>query len=153
MQPLENRIPPPAIAVLFAVAMWVLSKYVAQIEVSDLARIVTAIVIFLLGTFFCLAGVASFRRAKTTVNPLKPETASSLVSSGIYRFSRNPMYVGFALILVAWAVFLACAWALLGVAGFILYMNRFQITPEERALGALFGDEFAGYKSRVRRWL
>jgi protein-S-isoprenylcysteine O-methyltransferase Ste14 len=153
MPPLENKIPPPVIAALFAAAMWVLSRYVAGVEVSGSARMVSAILILLLGVFFCLAGVVSFKRAKTTVNPLKPETASALVNSGIYRISRNPMYVGFALILFAWAAFLASPWALLGVIGFVLYMNRFQITPEERALGALFGDEFVDYRSRVRRWL
>ena len=150
---LENKIPPLVVVALFAVAMWLLSRYVAGVEVSDSARIVSAVAILLLGAFFCLAGVVSFRRAKTTVNPMKPESASSLVSSGIYRISRNPMYVGFALSLIAWAVYLACAWALFGVLGFVLYMNRFQIAPEERALRALFGDEFVAYQSRVRRWL
>ena len=107
----------------------------------------------LVGAFFCLAGVVSFRRAKTTVNPLKPEQASSLVTSGIYRWSRNPMYVGFALFLVAWAAWLASPWTLLGVAGFVLYMNRFQIGPEERALASLFGIDFNHYCASVRRWL
>ena len=153
MQLLEKKIPPPVIATLFAVAMWVLSKYVSGVEVSDSVRVISAVVVLLVGAFFSLAGVVSFRRAKTTVNPLKPETTSSLVSSGIYQFSRNPMYVGFALVLVAWADYLASPWTLFGVLGFVLYMNRFQITPEERALKALFGEEFVAYQSQVRRWL
>ena len=153
MQLLENKIPPPVVATLFAVSMWVLSKYVSGVAVSDSVRFMFSVVVLLVGAFFCLSGIVSFRRAKTTVNPLKPETASSLVSSGIYQISRNPMYVGFALLLVAWASYLGSPWALLGVLGFVLYMNRFQITPEERALKALFGEEFKAYQSRVRRWL
>lgn len=116
-------------------------------------RIIAAVIALILGIGFCLSGVLSFRRAKTTVNPLKPETASSLVSSGIYRFSRNPMYVGFALFPVAWAIYLASPWSMVGVLGFVSYMNRFQIAPEERAMEALFGETFTRYKSKVRRWL
>lgn len=95
----------------------------------------------------------SFRKARTTVNPLKPETASALVSSGVYRYTRNPMYLGFAIVLIAWSIFLAWPPALLGVLGFVMYMNIFQIGPEERALASLFGREFTQYCSQVRRWL
>jgi protein-S-isoprenylcysteine O-methyltransferase Ste14 len=153
MQTLENRIPSPLVAALFALCMWALAAVLPGIAVSDTPRLAATAAVLLLGAFFCLAGVLSFRRARTTVNPLKPETASALVSSGIYRISRNPMYLGFALFLAAWAVFLASPWALVGVLGFILYMNRLQIAAEERALEALFGAEFDRYKSRVRRWL
>lgn len=153
MHLLEHRIPPPLVAALFGAAMWVLARVVPGLALALPIRIGATAAIFLVGAVFCLAGVASFRRARTTVNPLKPEQASALVSSGVYRWSRNPMYVGFALFLVAWAAWLASPWTLLGVAGFVLYMNRFQIGPEERALAALFGDEFRRYCARVRRWL
>ncbi len=99
------------------------------------------------------AGVVSFRRAKTTVNPLKPETASSLVVSGIYRVSRNPMYLGALIVLVGWAVLLANVLAFIAAATFVLYLNRFQIVPEENALTAHFGPAFSGYCAKVRRWL
>lgn len=153
MHPLENKIPPPIVASLFAAAMWFLSPHVPGITISPSLRIALALAVTTLGAFFCLSGVVSFRRAKTTVNPLKPETASALVSTGIYQYSRNPMYVGFALFLVAVAAYLASPGALLGVLGFVLYMNRFQIASEERALTALFGAEFQAYQARVRRWL
>ena len=100
-----------------------------------------------------MAGVVSFRQAQTIVNPLKPETASALVRSGIYQYSRNPMYVGFALLLLAWACYLASPVALFGLLGFVLYMNRFQISPEERALATLYGSEYQVYQTQVRRWL
>lgn len=94
-----------------------------------------------------------FFRRRTTVNPLKPASATALVTGGIYRFSRNPMYLGLATLLLAWAFYLGNLAALAGVALFVLYMNRFQIAPEERALEARFGAEYIAYRTRVRRWL
>jgi protein-S-isoprenylcysteine O-methyltransferase Ste14 len=152
-QALELKIPPPAVAVLIAGAMWGISLVAPLLEVSAFTRIAAAVTIALPGGGFTLAGVISFRRARTTVNPMKPETTSSLVFSGIYRVTRNPMYVGLLFVLVAWAVFLSSAWALLGPLAFVLYINRFQIAPEERVLSAMFGTGYSAYKSRVRRWL
>lgn len=153
MPSLKNTIPPPIVALFFGALMWLAAKYVPGLAAPGIWPMVTALVIVPIGIFFCLAGAVSFRRAKTTVNPLKPETATSLVTAGIYQYSRNPMYVGFALFLLAWAVYLSSPVALLGVVGFVLYMNHFQIAPEEAALETLFGREFAAYKARVRRWL
>lgn len=106
-----------------------------------------------IGTAVALAGVIEFRRARTTVDPMRPERASALVSSGIYRVTRNPMYLGFALILVGWIVALRCLPALPIAAVFVLYLDRVQIPPEEAALQACFGSAFDEYASRVRRWL
>lgn len=133
--------------------MWGVSQYIPGVELSAGLRTIAAALVVLIGGFFCIAGVVSFRRAKTTVNPLKPETTSALVTSGIYRVSRNPMYVGFALFLVAWAVYLSSPWALVGVVGFVLYIDRFQIQPEERALTVLFAADFERYKNSVRSWV
>lgn len=153
MQALELKIPPPAVAVLLAGAMWGISLVAPLLEVPAFIRVAAAVTIALAGGGFSLTGVISFRRARTTVNPMKPETASSLVCSGIYKVTRNPMYLGLLLVLVAWAVFLSSAWALLGPLAFVLYINRFQIAPEERVLSAMFGTGYSTYKSRVRRWL
>ncbi|WP_220782601.1 methyltransferase family protein [Shewanella sairae] len=106
-----------------------------------------------LGMASAIAGVISFRQARTTVNPLKPESTSALVTSGMYKFSRNPMYLGMALALCAWAVYLASLCSMFGIVGFMLYMQRFQIAPEERALETIFGQEFIDYKKRVRPWV
>jgi protein-S-isoprenylcysteine O-methyltransferase Ste14 len=84
---------------------------------------------------------------------MKPDASSSLVRSGIYTITRNPMYAGMLLMLCAWAVYLGSAWALVGPATFVAYMNRFQIAPEQRALEALFGASYTDYKAKVRRWL
>ena len=150
---LELKIPPPAVAALIAAAMWGISLITPLLDVPLFTRVSAAIVLALTGGGFSLAGVISFRRAKTTVNPMKPETATSLVSSGIYSVTRNPMYVGLLLVLLAWAIYLSSAWALLGPVGFVLYISRFQIAPEERVLSTLFGSEYTAYQSKVRRWL
>ena len=98
-------------------------------------------------------GAIAFRRAGTTVNPLHPENASALVVRGIYRLTRNPMYLGMLILLVGWAVLLANFIPWIFLPGFVLYMNRFQIGPEERMLASMFGNDFTLYRSRVRRWL
>ncbi len=150
---LELKIPPPVVAALAAVAMWGIAAVAPSIDAPEGMRKVAAATIALAGVALDIAGIVSFRRARTTINPMKPGTTSSLVRSGVYRFTRNPMYLGLCFLLVAWAVFLACPWALLGPLAFVLYMNRFQIGPEERALSAMFGEEYSAYEATVRRWL
>ena len=153
MHILENKFPPLIITLLFSFLMWGISLITPVISLSMATRVTLSVTIFIVGLFFCISGVVSFRRAKTTVNPLRPESVSSLVSSGVYQVSRNPMYVGFAFFLVSFMVYLSSPWALVGVLGFVFYMNRFQIEPEERVLEKIFNAEFIDYKSRVRRWL
>ena len=94
-----------------------------------------------------------FRRNKTTINPVDLESASALVTSGVFRFSRNPMYVGFTAMLVGWAVCLAAPWALVGPVAFVLFTNRFQIIPEERVMRDKFGQAYDDYQAQVRRWI
>jgi protein-S-isoprenylcysteine O-methyltransferase Ste14 len=153
MRALELKIPPPLVALLIAAAMWGISLNTPLVDLPAHIRLVAGIAIALAGVATTISGVAAFRRAKTTVNPLKPETSSSLVTSGVYRFTRNPMYVGLALVLLAWAVFLSSPWGLLGPLAFALYMNRFQIMPEEKILLGMFGTAYSAYQSKVRRWL
>ncbi len=153
MNSLELKVPPPAIALFVAAAMWAISRSAPSLQVPTGIRLLLALTVLLVGIGFSVAGVLSFRRANTTLNPTKPQSTSSLVVSGIYRVSRNPMYLGLLLVLIALAIFLSSIWALLGPAAFVLYIGRFQIAPEERALTALFGAEYTVYRSRVRRWL
>jgi protein-S-isoprenylcysteine O-methyltransferase Ste14 len=153
MRALELRIPPPVVALLVALAMWGVSLETSRIDVAAALRNAAAILLGAVGFACAIAGVVAIRRARTTTSPIKPETATSLVTSGIYRFTRNPMYLGLCFVLLAWAVFLSSAWALLGPVAFALYIGRFQITPEEKVLSKLFGPAFAEYQSKVRRWL
>ena len=153
MKSLELKIPPPVVTVLVAAVMWGIARVAPSIEIPAFIRMVAAIAIAAVGLTIGAAGVRRFRRARTTLSPHQPQAASSLVTSGIYRMTRNPMYLGLVCVLVAWAVFLSSAWALLGLVVFMLYMGRFQIGPEERMLTAVFGAPYTAYRSRVRRWL
>jgi protein-S-isoprenylcysteine O-methyltransferase Ste14 len=153
MQALELKIPPPVISLLIAAAMWGIALATPPVEVPALIRVVAAITLALSGVGTAVWGVVALRRARTTANPGKPETATSLVTSGAYRFTRNPMYVGLVLGLLAWAVFVSSALAFLGPLIFISYISRFQIVPEERVLSNLFGAAFSAYQAKVRRWL
>ena len=150
---MKLRIPPLALVLIVAALMWLASSASPALDYPFPARLPVAIGLALLGAAVCLSGVLSFRRAGTTVNPMKPGSASSLVVAGIYKFTRNPMYLGLLVALLGWAVFLANALAWAAIPLFVLYMNRFQIVPEERALASLFGQEYLVYNARVPRWI
>ena len=150
---LELRVPPPLVALFMAGLSWLASWAAPTLGFILPHRSVIALTSFVAGVCVALLGVASFHRARTTVNPLKPEKSSALVMSGIYRYTRNPMYLGLLLVLLGWAFFLANALAFMFLPLFVLYINRFQIDPEERALVSMFGQEFTAYLSKVRRWL
>lgn len=109
--------------------------------------------LFGIGMALILSGVYFFRRQRTTINPVRPETASALVTGGIYRHTRNPMYAGLLFVLIGWGIFLGNPLTIMGLIGFYCYMNQFQIRPEEKALSAIFGDDFTEYCQKVRRWL
>ncbi|HTL28265.1 MAG TPA: isoprenylcysteine carboxylmethyltransferase family protein [Tepidisphaeraceae bacterium] len=150
---IELKIPPPIVALTTALLMWFVTWLTPSMTFAVPARRVIAGSLFLVGLMISIMGVVSFKRARTTVNPMHPDRASSLVTAGIYKVTRNPMYLGLLIGLVACSIYLSNAVALVFLPLFVLYMNRFQIRAEERALADLFGDEFAGYRLRVRRWL
>lgn len=153
MHVLELKVPPVALVFLVAALMWLAMWTMPAFEFQIPLRKILSVSMATAGTIVSGLGILSFRRARTTVNPMKPDSASSLVVSGIYRLTRNPMYLGFLLVLVGWAIYLSNALAFFFLPAFIVYMNRFQIEPEEQALHVLFGPQFAAYRSRVRRWL
>lgn len=153
MQALELKIPPPLVAALIAAAMWGLAAFEPSFHLPPLVRQAAVAALVVGGLAFDVLGLVAFLRARTTVNPLTPSKASALVTQGIYKLTRNPMYVGLVLLLTAWACHLSALWPLLGPVLFVLYINRFQIEPEERVLRALFGEAYAAYAARVRRWL
>jgi protein-S-isoprenylcysteine O-methyltransferase Ste14 len=153
MHALELKVPPPAIVLFFALLMWLVSSAVPQLGFDFTGRVLFAGALALAGAIIAVLGVASFRRARTTVNPMKPESTASLVVSGVYKFTRNPMYLGLLLVLAAWAILLSNLFAFLLLPIFVSYMNRFQIQSEERALRAKFPEKFGVYQRRVRRWL
>ena len=150
---LELRIPPVLVTLVFALLIWLVSLWLPGMPVPERLKMVVIVMLVSFGAFFSLAGVVSFRSAKTTVSPFTPGAGSALVTSGIYRVSRNPMYLGFLFFLVAWVFFLSTLYGFVLCLVFVLFMNRFQIQPEERALQSLFGTTYSHYKAKVRRWL
>ena len=150
---LELKIPPVAVALVTAACMWLAAWAVPGFAVSFLWHDVVSGLVAALGGFMALLGVVAFSRAGTTVNPMKPESSSSLVVTGIYSVTRNTMYLGLLLVLLAWAIYLAHVLTVLFLPAFVWYMDRYQIEPEERALASLFGPEFTAYAARVRRWI
>ncbi|MCL1961238.1 MAG: isoprenylcysteine carboxylmethyltransferase family protein [Desulfovibrionaceae bacterium] len=154
---LEHRIPPPVIDLAFATLMWWLARALPQARLwprgGGWLVWVAAIALALAGALIALAGVREFARARTTINPLAPERASRMVSSGIFSRTRNPMYLGMLLALAGWAVWLGNAAAWLALPLFVAVLTVLQIRPEERALRQRFGAQFDHYAARVRRWL
>ena len=153
MKALELKIPPVVVVLVIGALMWALARIVPVLPVAFPGKAVVATIIGLAGISLGASGIMIFRRMQTTVHPSEPEKASAMVAEGVFRFSRNPMYLGLALVLTGWAVFLGDAANLALVVGFIAYMTQFQIKPEERALETRFGTAYTDYKTGVRRWL
>jgi protein-S-isoprenylcysteine O-methyltransferase Ste14 len=150
---LELKVPPPAVGLIVAAAMWQLARMFPLVDAPFLARISLAVVMAVLGLCLDLSALNLFFRKRTAINPMKPQNTSVMVVSGIYHFTRNPMYLGMACILIAWALYLDSVFALAGSVLFVLYINQFQIKPEERFLLNKFGTAYADYLKRVRRWV
>lgn len=153
MQALKLKIPPAGVFLVTALLMWGVAGLVPAATVAYSGRLFAIVLLLIGGAIAGLGGVFAFSRQETTVDPTRPHRASALVVASVYRHTRNPMYLGLALVLAAWAAFLSNLVALLGIPIFIAYMTHFQIKPEEQALLDKFGAEYALYMSRVRRWL
>ncbi len=149
---LNNKIPPPIVCFVCGVLMWLSVGRLVSFEGATL-QIALIVLLFIIATFFALPSVVQFIQNKTTVNPMSPEQASKLVTNGMYRLSRNPMYVGYSLYLCTWATLLWSWWSLLGVVGFVVYITQFQIKPEEAVLEKLFVEDKVEYKAKLMRWL
>lgn len=150
---LKLKIPPAVVTIFFASIMWLMDNYIHFDGTDFSAPLWLAISLFVVGGIIGLVGLVQFYRESTSINPHKPDNASSLVDSGIYQFSRNPMYIALLLILISYGFHLGDILAILILPLFVLYMNYFQIIPEEEALQQKFGEEFEKYRSKVRRWI
>lgn len=150
---LDHRVPPPVVGLACALLAWAAARAWAPWDWPQALRLGLALPAALAGTALDLWALAVVLRAGTTVNPLTPERSARIVAHGPYRLSRNPMYLGMALSLCGWALWLAQPAALAAPLLFVAYVTRFQILPEERALQARFGAAYADYRRQVRRWL
>lgn len=150
---LETKVPAPVVAAATGAGMKFYAM-AAGVGMDPTAwRMLTGVALAQASAGVVLAAAASMFRARTTINPFSPNRASSLVTGGIFRVSRNPMYLSLLLLLVAYAVRLDSPLVWLGPVLFVGYVNRFQIAPEERALKAKFGEAYLRYRSNTRRWL
>jgi protein-S-isoprenylcysteine O-methyltransferase Ste14 len=150
---MNTIIPPPLVTAFASSLMWWVHKQTPNMQLHSIANKPLAIALGLIALGLMLATVVEFWRVGTTVNPLKPTNTSSLVTSGVLRLSRNPIYLGDVLLLVAWATWLGSISALIVVPIFMAYITQFQIKPEEKALGSKFSQEFDEYCKSVRRWI
>ncbi len=153
MSSLELRVPPPLVMLVAALLMWLVARALPSLDFQLPVRGTLSIPIAVIGLAIAVFAVFQFRRAGTTPNPMKPHESATVVVTGLYRYSRNPMYLGDLLILAGWAIWLANVGAFAGLPLFVLYINRFQIAAEERALEAHFGATYAEYQRAVRRWI
>jgi len=150
---MHRFLPPPVILVLTALAMWLLSRLAPATTVSIPAAQWLALLVAMVALVIMALAAWEFRRHRTTINPMRPEDSSALVNTGLFRYSRNPIYLADALLLAAWGVYLGNIAAALLIPVFIWLIHHFQIRPEERALEAHFGEAYREYTRAVRRWI
>ena len=150
---LEHRIPPPLVFLLFAIAMAIAAWLGAAMTLAPAFRWAVVGLFVFAGAGLAPPAIIAFRRAQTTVNPVQIDKASSLVTSGPFRHTRNPMYLGLTSLLAAWAFALSAPLTLIGPFLFVLFITQFQIVPEERMMKEKFGAAYDDYCGRVRRWI
>lgn len=150
---MHRLLPPPAALFLAGLLAWLLARALPAWRVALPGQQGVAIALAVAGASLMLAAALSLLAARTSLNPLNPERASVLVAVGAFALSRNPIYLGDALLLCAWLVWLGQPLGLLALAGFVLWLDRVQIPAEERALAQRFGADWQAYRARVRRWL
>lgn len=150
---MNNTIPPPIVGLCVALLMWLINRVFGFVQLQSDVLKVLAIALVIVGLAIEIYSVFLFFKQRTTVNPLRPQNTKALVVSGMYRFTRNPMYLGMLLLLCGYALWLGNVLTLPCLALFVWFINRYQIQPEEQALSAIFGEQFEDYKRRVRRWI
>ena len=150
---MKNKIPPPILLLITGTIMWFVAKSEFAYPISIPYPLALSISLAAIGIAIASIAARQFSIAKTTVNPLSPETATSLVDGGIFSVSRNPMYVGLLLVSIGWAVWLASLANIAVIVLFVVVMTNLQIKPEEDALRRLFLEEYAEYCRNVRRWI
>ncbi len=148
---METKIPPPIVTLIFGFAIYLSRKIFPEIEIQYASFF--GMFLLLLGFFILISAVKLFRNDKTTVNPLSPEQATKLVTNRIFKLSRNPMYLGMAVILASVAAFFNIIGGIIFMALFCLYITKFQIIPEEKAMKELFAQDFEQYMQATRRWI
>lgn len=153
---LELKCPPPIVMLISAIIAMLISQknleFIQQ-QLTTVDDFIWPLLFFIAGIVVAIVGVKEFKYYKTTIHPTHPENTTSLVTSGIYQFTRNPMYLGMLIVLLGWADLLDSFLAYSGALIFFLYISAFQVKPEEEVMKGKFGQEFSQYCAQVRRWL
>lgn len=150
---LKLIIPPPAYMLIFALLMWLLDRYFPIVELFQLPWNKLGFLIMACALFLDVSSLLLFFKRHTTPNPFTPEKAKTLVTTGTYHYTRNPMYVGLLILLTGWAVYLGSLIPFFLLPLFVVVLTIQQIIPEEKILEEKFGQEYLDYKSTVRRWI
>ena len=153
---LELKCPPPIVMLISAIVAMLISQKTVEFiqqQVTTADDFIWPLVFFIAGIVVAIAGAKELRHYHTTINPTHPENTTHLVTSGIYQFTRNPMYLGMLIVLLGWADLLDSFLAYSGALIFFLYISAFQIKPEEDVMKDKFGQKFNQYCGQVRRWL
>jgi protein-S-isoprenylcysteine O-methyltransferase Ste14 len=153
MKSLELKVPPPVVVVITSLSMWLTPPILLNIFIANTWCSSLGAILMLLGVLTDAYAAVMFFTAKTTISPIAPQKSSTLIVNGPFKLTRNPMYLGMAILLVGWALVLQNPLALLGPIFFVIYITRFQILPEERILSQKWGDAYTAYKSKTKRWL
>ena len=148
---LETKIPPPIVALIFGFLINYTKDIFPKLVIKNENIFGTCFI--LIGLVCFLSAIGLFKKNQTTVTPLNPSSATKLITNGIYKYSRNPMYLGMSLVLAGISIMVNPIGGLAFISLFILYINQFQIEPEEKAMTKLFRNEFSEYKKYVRRWI
>ena len=151
MKFLNTKIPPPIVTILFAVLIFYFSESFAYVDLPF--KIYISLFFVLLGFFITFSSARNFKKKETTVNPIKPEEASQLVTDGFFKITRNPMYLGMLLFLLGLSIYNGLIVGLVFLPLFVGYITFFQIIPEERAMIEIFGEDYKAYMKKVRRWI
>jgi len=156
MKYLELKCPPPIVMFFSGMLAWFIAQRdieFLQQQIKEVDAVLWPLLFIIIGILLAVTGVKEFKQHKTTISPLDPTKSSSLVASGVYQFTRNPMYLGMLLVLLGWADLLDTILAFSGAVAFFIYISFFQIKPEEDIMKKKFGQNFIQYCEKVRRWL
>lgn len=133
--------------------MWAIHQFIPNQGVLFEAGKFIGIGLMILGGSIGVLAVIEFGRRSTMVNFHKPENSKERVTTGVYQYSRNPMYLGLLIALLSPVFYWGNAVTLLVLPLFAWYINKFQIKPEEDIMQQKLGDEFLKYKKEIRRWI
>ncbi len=147
------KVPPAVQFAFFAFSMWLIDRWLPADHIEFSYQHFLSWVLFFIAVAIGIMAIYSFKRAQTTIDPTQPDKASSLVIVGLYRYTRNPMYLAMLLVLVSFVLRLGNLYTLTMAVAYVIFITEFQIKPEEKALLALFGDQYESYKTKVRRWI